>query len=91
MYDFQEIVNKYIGNDSRIHTWKTRMMGLPGDEKKYDRVLLNGDVEYRYQTRTVLTKRVSSYGLPAWVSSELGPMGGTTFTTSAAALEPGHY
>ena len=34
---------------------------------------------------------VSSYGLPAWVSSELGPMGGTTFTTSAAALEPGHY
>jgi len=43
------------------------------------------------QTRTVLTRRVSSYGLPAWVSSELGPMGGTTFTTSAAALEPGHY
>ena len=42
-------------------------------------------------TRTVLTGRVSSYGLPAWVSSELGPMGGTTFTTSAAALEPGHY
>ena len=42
-------------------------------------------------TRTVLTRRVSSYGLPAWVSSELGPMGGTTFTTSAAALEPGHY
>jgi len=28
------------------------------------------------QTRTVLTRRVSSYGLPAWVSSELGPMGG---------------
>ena len=27
-------------------------------------------------TRTVLTRRVSSYGLPAWVSSELGPMGG---------------
>ena len=27
-------------------------------------------------TRTVLTQRVSSYGLPAWVSSELGPMGG---------------
>ena len=26
-------------------------------------------------TRTVLTRRVSSYGLPAWVSSELGPMG----------------
>ena len=42
-------------------------------------------------TRTVLTRRVSSYGLPACVSSELGPMGGTTFTTSAAALEPGHY
>ena len=42
-------------------------------------------------TRTVLTRRVSSYGLPAWVSSELGPMGGTTFTMSAAALEPGHY
>jgi len=44
-------------------------------------------------TRTVLTRRVSSYGLPAWVSSELGPMGGagTTFTTSAAALEAGHY
>ena len=43
------------------------------------------------RVRTVLTRRVSSYGLPAWVSSELGPMGGTTFTTSAAALEPGHY
>jgi len=43
-------------------------------------------------TRTVLTRRVSSYGLPAWVSSELGPMGGGhNFTTSAAALEPGHY
>ena len=28
------------------------------------------------KTRTVLTRRVSSYGLPAWVSSELGPMGG---------------
>ena len=28
------------------------------------------------KTRTVLTWRVSSYGLPAWVSSELGPMGG---------------
>jgi len=42
-------------------------------------------------TKTVLTRRVSSYGLPAWVSSELGPIGGgTTFTTSAAALEPGH-
>jgi len=42
-------------------------------------------------TRTVLTRRVSSYGLPAWVSSELGPIGGgTTFTTSAAALEAGH-
>ena len=27
-------------------------------------------------TRTVLTRRVSSYGLSAWVSSELGPMGG---------------
>ena len=29
-----------------------------------------------FKTRTVLTRRVSSYGLPAWVSSELGPMGG---------------
>ena len=27
-------------------------------------------------TRTVLTRRVSSYGLLAWVSSELDPMGG---------------
>ena len=31
---------------------------------------------FQYQTRTVLTRRVRSYGLPAWVSSELGPMGG---------------
>ena len=30
----------------------------------------------QYKTRTLLTRRVSSYGLPAWVSSELGPMGG---------------
>ena len=30
---------------------------------------------YKLQTRTVLTRRVSSYGLPAWVRSELGPMG----------------
>ena len=31
---------------------------------------------YKMKTRTVLARRVSSYGLPAWVSSELGPMGG---------------
>ena len=42
-------------------------------------------------TKTVLTRRVSSYGLPVWVSSELVQWGGTTFTTSAAAFEPGHY
>jgi len=27
---------------------------------------------YRFNKNTVLTRRVSSYGLPAWVSSELG-------------------
>ena len=55
------------------------------------RIKIQQMYKYKLQTRTVLTRRVSSYGLPAWVSSELGPMGGTTFTTSAAALEPGHY
>jgi len=51
------------------------------------------------QTRTVLTRRVSSYGLPAWVSSELGPMGGRAasnislclaFLESQKSIEFGH-
>ena len=41
------------------------------------------------KTRTVLTRRVSSYGLPAWVSSELGPMGGDNLYNVRSSIGSG--
>ena len=47
------------------------------------------NVLMQYLTRTVLTRRVSSYGLPAWVSSELGPMGGHNLYNVCSSIGTG--